>query len=323
MSNKTKAYEMYKELRYKGSCPLAEQGIPVMRPEDALMVAKMRVRDGIGKTMMLGDWAISHTEWTDRGYYGGYDCHTTEPLPPFLREQAEVGGWDPNHLSVRVRVDVSEWNETVEETIRGAGYDLEEARGVQRSRMFRGGPEYIDAERPEHHSVLFDMGGPRDRLQYHWVTYNEKMWNVPKGMARGPARALDHARRRFHANAMADHAASCLSGDTQEYWIRFEVLWRGQVVGYADICGCEMTHRGPFEGGLTFEEQVTNAIWEHQLYEEAWDNALEWADNAVDEAKAKAARIMEGIALLPEYSLSRVREEFDRKVINMNVKKEA
>ena len=73
--------------------------------------------------------------------------------------------------------------------------------------------------------------------------------------------------------------------------------------------------------GPSFEAQLFDGATD--LLHEAWHEAQEWAEEAVADAKAKAVEIIESIALLPEAAHQVVRDQFDRKVINMNAKKEA
>ena len=93
-------------------------------------------------------------------------------------------------------------------------------------------------------------------------------------------------------------------------------------MGDAACGGFEMEHHGPFDAGPSFEEQVLDGAAD--LLGEAWVNAQDWAEEAVAGAKAKAAEIIESIVLLPGAAHQVVRDEFDRKIININTaKKEA
>ena len=302
---------------------LRAQGV---KPPEAISLAQRAVAARVSHGIDYGDWSIEGTDFDDKsGPYGGYRCRTSEGLPPWLDRAAREAGWDPAHLSLRITADIDEWHEYIDNQIRGMGFDLVKAEGITRSREWRGEFEYdpYDLNKPEPHSVLVDLSGPRDRPNRHWLTYNDKLWGVPTGLSKSAIRQWEHERRVYHAEHMAEWARKCVGDcpDIQPYAITVEVLWRGEVVGDASCGGYEMEWKGSFDAGPTFEKQILDGATD--LLGEAWDNAQDWAEAAVADAKAKAAEIIESIALLPEAAHQVVRDQFDRKVINMTAKKEA
>jgi len=294
-------------------------------PAEALRQARHSASRKARWAENYGDWKIESTDFDgNSGPYGGYKCRTSDGLPPWLDRAAREAGWDPAHLSVRVTADIDTWHEFIDEQIRAAGFDLVKAKGIYRSREWRGEFEYdpYNVNRPEPHSVLVDLSGPRDRPNRYWITYNDELWGVPTGMSKSGLRQWKHKRRIYHAEHMAEWARKCVgdSPDIQPYHIIVEILWRGEVVGEASCGGYEAEWKGPFDGGPTFEEQILDAATD--LFDEAWSEAQGWAEEAVVGAKAQAAAIIESIALLPEAAHQVVRDQFDRKVINI-AKKEA
>lgn len=301
----------YKRLRAEG-----------WSPAGALQQARHTVRAAAFAADNYGGWKIEHADFDcNSGPYGGYQCRTSDGLPPWLEREAREAGWDPAHLSIRITADIDEWHEYIDEQIRGMGYDLVEAKGVYSSRKWRGEYDFDDAARPEPHSVLVDLSSPRDRPNRHWITFTDKVWGKPTGLSKSALRQWEHERRVYHAKHMAEWARKCLSNDIQPYAITVEVLWRGEVVGEASCGGYEAEWRGSFDSGPSFEEQLFDGVTE--LLDEAWHEAQGWAEAAVADAKSQAAEIIESIALLPEAAHQVVRDQFDRKVINMNAKKEA
>jgi len=295
-------------------------------PKRALSGARHSAHWKLKRRQDYGDWRIEFTDFdSTSGPYGGYRCHTSEGLPPWLDRAAREAGWDPAHLSLRITADIDLCDESLDAQIRNMGYDLVKAEGVYSTRSWKGEYDFdpYDANRPEPHSVLVDLSGPRDRPNRHWLTYVDKLWNVPTGMSKSTRRQWEHERRVYHAKHMAEWAQKCLSNHIRPYVIAVEVLWRGEVVGASGLGGCEAEWRGAFDGGPTFEEQILDVVEGYDLMAEAWNDAQGWAEKAVADAKAQAAEIIESIALLPEAAHRVVREEFDRKVITMNAKKEA
>ena len=303
------------------------QGLPFRNAVGAWQYMEVTRSQEKSRESCLGDWKIDATDWFSHGRTGAYVCRT-EGLPLFIRNQARASGWAEEHLSLNVECREDEWFDDLRESIKMQGFSLVPARGVSRQRVWGGYSEFeydpYDANRPEQHSVLVDLAGPRDRANRYWITYNDFVYGKPTGMSKSVSRAWEHARRLHYAERMAERVRKILNNEIQSYQIVVQVLWRGQVVGEDSICGVELEFTGPYDNGPTFEEQVTEVIYSHDLIREAWENAYDWADTAVDEAKNKSAEIIEGIALLPEYALKSVRADFDRKIININTaKKEA
>jgi len=268
-------------------------------------------------------WKIESTDFdSNSGPYGGYRCRTSEGLPSWLDRSAREVGWDPAHLSVRITADIDEWHETLEDQIRNMSFDLVEARGVER---YRGWGEMVyshrDTNRPEPHSVLVDLSGPWRWSAFHWLTCSDKLWGKPTGMSKSVSLQWEHERRVFHAKAMAEYAQKVLDDIIQNYCVTAEILWRGEVVGESALGGFEMEYHGPFDAGPSFEAQLLEAATD--LLPGAWDEAESWAEAAVADAQSQAAEIIESIVLLPGAAHQVVRDEFDRKVISMNAKKEA
>ena len=278
----------YKQLRAQG-----------FKPQNALRQAQQAVAARVSRGIDYGDWRIESTDFDgNSGPYGGYRCRTSDGLPPWLDRAAREAGWDPAHLSLRITAGIDEWHEFIDEQIRNMGYDLVKAEGISLSREWRGEYDFdpYDLNKPDPHSVLVDLSGPRDRPNRHWLTCTDDVWGKPTGMSKSVAAV-------------------------QPYAITVEVLWRGEVVGDGSCGGFEMEWKGSFDEGPSFEEQILDATGD--LFDEAWDNAKDWAEAAVADAKSQAAEIIESIALLPEAAHQVVREQFDRKVINMTAKKEA
>lgn len=297
-------------------------------PADALRFARSNARAEEKQRERYGEWCIEYTDFDgNSGPYGGYRCRTSEGLPAWLDRAAREAGWDPAHLSVRITADIDEWREFIDDQIRNMGLDLVKAKGVYDAHT-RGDSRFIDAyelNKPEPHSVLVDLSGPRDRPDRYWITDNTKVWGKPSGMSKSVAADWEHRYRVRQAESMAEWARKCVGEcpDIQPYAITVEVLWRGEVVGDAACGGFDMEYHGPFDGGLSFEAQILDAMTSHDLLAEAWDNAQDWAEAAVAGAKSQAAAIIESIALLPEAAHQVVRDQFDRKVITMTAKKEA
>jgi len=310
--------EEYRRLRAKG-----------YTPHSALRQARQAVAARVSRGIDYGDWSIESTDFDgDSGPYGGYRCRTSEGLPPWLDSAAREARWDPAHLSVRITADIDEWHGFINERITDSGLDLVKAEGIYLgSYEWRGefGWDPSGANRPEPHSVLVDLSGPRDRPDRYWITDNDKVWGKPTGMSKSVAADWEHRYRVRQAERMAKWARKCVGDcpDIQPYSVVVEVLWRGEVVGDAACGGFEMEHHGPFDAGPSFEEQVLDVVGTDGLLTEAWDNAKDWAEAAVSGAKSQAAEVIESIALLPEAAHQVVRDQFDRKVINMNAKKEA
>ena len=257
--------------------------------------------------------------------YGGYRCRTSEGVPPWLDRAAREAGWDPSHLSIRITADIDDHHETINDRIANSGLDLVKAKGVYDAHRL-GDARFVDAyelNKPEPHSVLVDLSGPRDRPDRYWITDNDKVWGKPTGMSKSVAADWEHRFRVEQAENMSEWARKCVGDcpDIQPYAITVEILWRGEVVGDASCGGYEMEWKGSFDAGPSFEEQILDATGD--LFDEAWDNAKDWAEAAVSDAKSQAAEIIESIALLPEAAHQVVRDQFDRKVINMTAKKEA
>ena len=309
--------EEYKRLRAKG-----------YTPQNALRQARGTARAGKTQNEHYGDWKIESTDFDgNSGPYGGYRCRTPLRLPPWLESAACEAGWDSGHLSLRITADIDEWHEYIDEQIQNMGFDLVRAEGIYPSREWRGefGWDPYDANRPEPHSVLVDLSGPRARPNRHWLTYADELVRKPTGMSKSVAADWEHRYRVQQAESMAAWARKCVGQcpDIQPYAITVEVLWRGEVVGDASCGGFEMEYHGPFDAGPSFEAQILDAMTSHDLLTEAWDNSQDWAEEAVADAKKEAAAIIESIALLPEAAHQVVRDQFDRKVINMTAKKEA
>jgi hypothetical protein len=306
----------------KDNNPDRDQGFPFRTAMGAWRDMSATSARQYARAISLGDWKIDDTDWFSHGRTGAYVCRT-EGLPLFLRDQARFSGWAEEHLSLNVECREDEWFDSVSEIIKMQGFSLVPARGCSYSTGWGGGQTaYWESNRPEQHSVLVDLSGPRDRANRYWITYNDFVYGKPTGMSKSVSRAWEHARRLHYAERMAERVRKILNNEIQSYQIVVQVLWRGQVVG-EDSIGCvELEFTGPYDNGPTFEEQVTDVIYSNNLIHEAWEHAFDWADTAVDGAKDKAAEIIEGIALLPEYALKSVRADFDRKIINI-AKKEA
>ena len=305
-------YEEYKRLRAQGWSPAAAL-------RQALHTASQRERYANN----YGEWCIEGTEFDgNSGPYGGYRCRTSDGLPPWLEREAREAGWDPAHMSVRITADIDDWHESIQDQIRSMGFDLVEAKGVYSSRKWWGEYDFdYDANRPEPHSVLVDLSGPRDRPNRYWLTHTDDLFGKPTGMSKSVEADWEHCSRVEQAEHTAEWARKCLSDDIQLYHIIVEFLWRGEAVGQASCGGFDFEWRGSFDGGQSFEEQILDSATD--LLREAWHEAQGWAEAAVADAKAQAAAIIESIALLPEAAHQVVRDQFDRKVINMNAKKEA
>ena len=309
--------EEYRRLRAKG-----------YTPHSALRQARQAVAARVSRGIDYGDWSIESTDFDgDSGPYGGYRCRTSEGLPPWLDSAAREAGWDPAHLSIRITADIDERYGFINERITDSGLDLVKAEGVSRQRVWGGYSEFEhhDANRPEPHSVLVDLSGPRDRPDWYWITDNDKVWGKPTGMSQSVAVDWEHRYRVRQAKCMAEWAQKCVGDcpDIQPYAITAEVLWRGEVVGDGSCGGFEMEYTGPFDAGPSFEEQILDAVGSNGLLSEAWDNSKDWAEAAVSVVKSQVVEIIGSIALMPEAAHQVVRDQFDRKVINMNAKKEA
>jgi len=316
----TETYEAYKKARYNNKT-LASWGIPSQTPENALRWSK-----GDREQADDPDWA----DWEPKflrdtsvsyGPYCNNEVVFSQPLPPWLQAVAVEGDWDPAHLGVRVILADDEWFSYPIDAAQEQGFDVQKAEEY-RPGTYRGldNIEYDrEPDRPERHSVLVDYSGPRDRSDYRWLTYEDDLCldRALRGMAKGPRAQVEFADRLANAVRMAEYLRDCCSEDIRPYSVVVEVLWRGDVVGMASLGCCEMTY-----------EQATGAVLmdcirSNGLLDEAWDEAKQWAEDAVEIAKQQAARIVEETSLLPEASHKAVRRSMDARRIDMNKKETA
>lgn len=211
-------------------------------------------------------------------------------------------GFDPEHLTARVTVALEDAFETPVTTLRDMGYD------------FRPVIENYDGSnnRPAHHSVKVDYSGPRERSDFRWVTVEDDQvkyftsgpaW---KGMSRGVRAQALHRRLLEAAQANAEYVEKWCADEIQNHTVRVAVYWRGEEVSSAYIGGCEMEYHGNAKRCA----EVADIILDYALVDEALDEARKWADDAVRDAQRRAAAIVESIALLPERSISAVRDSF-------------
>jgi hypothetical protein len=324
-------YEAYKKARYNNT-NLASWGIPSQTPENALRWSK-----SLREQADDPDWADWDPEFL-RGTsvsYGPY-CNNevvfSQPLPPWLQTAAVEEDWDSAHLGVRVVLSNDEWFSYPINAAQEQGFDVQKAEEYQSGTYigFDNIERDLELDRPERHSVLVDYSGPRDRSDYRWLTYEDDLCldRALRGMAKGPRVQVEFAERVANAEQMAEYLRDCCSDDIRPYSVVVEVLWRGDVVGMASLGCCEMTYE------QATGEVLMDCIRGNCLLDEAWDEAKQWAEDAVEIAKQwaedaveiakqQAARIVEETSLLPEASHKAVRRSMDARRLDMNKKETA
>jgi hypothetical protein len=249
-------------------------------------------------------------KWNDRvGPYGGY----TSPLT-LDAEALRKSGFDPEHLTAQVEVAHDDFHQSGEEVARDCGYVVEKADWRQ----------FVDDDRPSHESAKVDYSGPRERSDFRWVTlgYRDEKHFLDgpawKGMGRGLRAFVRHERLKGAAESMADYMDKFARDDLKSFNVTVTLYWRGEEVASDSMGGCEV------EDGRTrdVERQVAEFILDYGLHGNALHEAERWADGAVSDAQAKAARLINDIALLPERSIEVVRGQFRTATVT-NIRKEA
>ena len=242
-------------------------------------------------------------DYTDRVKpYGGYVSDLTLDA-----DAVRALGFDPEHLTAKVTLSYDDFFETPADLLDGAGYDFDKRRSGY------GWENDENEDRPTHESVLVDYSGPREYTNHHWVTLREReqkyffCGNAWDGMSRGVRAQVRHERLRELNASMASYVSKWCADDIKNFNVDVAVYWRGEEVGTASLGGCEMDDA---RSSRALADEVADFILNNALVDEALDEAVKWADEAVLDAQKRAAAIVEGIALLPERSIAAVRESF-------------
>jgi hypothetical protein len=285
----TTRFDIYRKLR-AGAHPL------LPRPVRDIAHEYRRATNG-----MADAWAAARAAWrldfdyhSNVGRYGGHVGLVSD----LTLDAADVAarGFDPEHLTARVEATVDEWYDTVEASVRDMGYRIDPAA---RHDEHEG--------RPSHEAVRVGFHGYRDRADYRWISidpreerhhYNGPAWH---GMGRGVRAQVRHEVLLAAAESIAEYVSDVFDDTVQPYCVTVTVYWRGEEVGSASIGGCEC--RGE-------ADEIAAFIHDDDLVGEALREAERWADAAVRDAQARAAAIVESIALLPERSIEAVRSTY-------------
>jgi len=237
--------------------------------------------------------------------YGGYVSDLTLDA-----DAVRALGFDPEHLTAKVTLGFDDLFETPADTLDNAGYEFEKQRDGHSG---YGWEHHEDEDRPTHESVKVDYSGPREYTNHHWVTLGQKeqryflCGNAWDGMSRGVRAQVRHERLLELNASMADYVAKWVGDDIKNFNVGVAVYWRGEEVGTASLGGCEMDDA---RSSRALADEVADFLLGNVLVDEALDEAVKWADEAVLDAQKRAAAIVEGIALLPERSIAAVRESF-------------
>lgn len=243
-------------------------------------------------------------DYTDRiKPYGGYVSDLTLDA-----DAVRALGFDPEHLTAKVELAYEDFFETPADLLDGAGYEFDKRRD---GRSGYGWEHDENEDRPTHESVLVDYSGPRERSDYRWVTLRESeqryffSGNAWAGMSKSVRAQVRHERLlELNAN-MADYAAKWCADDIKNFIVGVTVYWRGEEIGSTYLGGCEME-----DDRRKMQDEVAEFVLDNALVDEALDEAVKWADDAVHDAQKRASAIVEGIALLPERSIAAVRASF-------------
>jgi hypothetical protein len=228
--------------------------------------------------------------------YGGLSWEG--PLPDWI----PVEGMDRQHLKLRVEVAASDWYETVQESLDNMGF------GLQAWDRYQTEDEAL-RHRPYVHAVAFNYAGPREKNEWYWV-YVKPQEIEGFGMSAGVAKGMDRHRRqtlqdavlRARTESVVDHYDKVMNERVTNNDVKVRVLWRGRAVGDASLGGCELDDS--FEGrkNSSISHQVASFLLDNGLINEAVASAESWADSEVDNIKARAGKLTESVALLPERS---------------------
>lgn len=230
--------------------------------------------------------------------YGGYTSDLTLDA-----EMVRGRGFEPAHLTAKVKVAYGDFMDSGEDTATNCGYVVEKSGGEE--------------TRPSHESVEVDYScGYRDM---RWVTLGAREerhfleGSAWKGMSRGLRTFVRHERLKGAAEQMGDYMHRWASDDIKSFDVTVTVYWRGEEVGSDSIGGCETEN---------IEKDVADFILDHGMHGNALHEAERWADSAVTDAQKRAAQIVNDIALLPERSIEVVRGQFKTATVT-NIRKEA
>jgi hypothetical protein len=290
---------LFKRLRTENRHPL------LPRPAKEVMHEYRRQTSGTSAKWDAekASWGLDF-RWSDRTKpYGGHVSTLT-----LNAEDVRLRGFDPAHLTCKVTAAMGESYEPVQEEVRNMGYSVEDAARHDENEG-----------RPSHESVRVDFSSPRDRPNYKWVTVGERdaryhyEGSAWKGMARGVRAQVRHEVLLAAAKAQEAYVSEVFSECIQPYNVSVYVYWRGEEVGYANIAGCVCRGKAA---------EFADCLSDHDLVGEALADAERWADGAVEEAKKRAAQIVNDIALLPERSIEVVRGQFKTATVT-NIRKEA
>ena len=287
-------YAAYKKSRYPEWSFLSTWGIPisVKAAKNDYYVQARPTESALRYRRLLADLkARVDFDWVDRSRYGAYLWDG--PLPAELVPE----GFDPAHLTLRLKLTPDEWSESCETRIKESGARLEPKRDDWRTGH---------AVRPVHHAISFDYSGPRDRSDPHWVWYPEGQHKdflygtsgAFAGLARGPANHLRLAHLRDAAQRLSDSMEDYMRDRILPYIASATILWRGEEVGSDSLGGIDVSQ----------PEDAIEAILDYGMIDTAIDQAIKWADTAVTEAQQRALTIVRQTALLPSRALEKARE---------------
>lgn len=296
-------YAQYLDLRYGKNAqhPLMPRSVSEIAREAAYITSGKAAAHAARKTAMGLD-----LDYTDRiKPYGGYVSDITLDA-----DAVRALGFDPEHLTARVTLAYEDYHETPADTMADQGFDFDKRRD---GRSGYGWEHHEEEDRPTHESVRVDYSGPRERSNYHWVTLREresKYWLCGPawaGMSRGVRAQVRHEVLLRVNEQQAEHVRAWCADEVKNFTVTVDVYWRGEEVGSTYLGGCEMDDS---RRSRQIADDLADFLLDHALVDEALDEAVKWADDAVRDAQQRAAAIVEGIALLPERSIAAVRDSF-------------
>ena len=286
-------YEKYKELRsLYGQHPLTPASVLTIRHAFRQAVDKQPAYDA-----EIAAFAIdleNTNARSDRAPYLASDV----TLPAVL-------GFDAAHLSARVEVSSDEWLETIEETTKNQGFELEKCTSDYYSKA---PDEYVG--RPHPQAVRVDISDYRSRGNHYWLSMPEKdlqYWycgNAYDGLSHSQKADVRRNIAKRVNKSQADWCRKAANDGISMLSIELKVYWRGEEVASASAGGYETAS----QYGRALDLEVAACVLD--LWCAASDELEKWADSAVIDAQREAAKIVGEIALLPERSIAAVRDQF-------------
>lgn len=297
-------YAQYLDLRYgkkHAQHCLMPRSVREIAHEAAYITSGKAVAYAARKTAMGLD-----LDYTDRiKPYGGYVSDITLDA-----DAVRALGFAPEHLTAKVELAYEDFFETPADMLDGAGYEFDKRRD---GRSGYGWEHDENEDRPTHESVLVNYSGPRERSDYRWVTLREReqrhffSGNAWAGMSKSVRAQVRHERLLELNESMADYVRKWCADDIKNFNVGVTVYWRGEEIGSTYLGGCEIDDS---RRSRQIADDVADFLLDYAMVDEALDEAVKWADDAVRDAQQRAASIVERIALLPERSIAAVRDSF-------------